>query len=79
MTGFLRDAAEEVLAYMAFPPELERQIHSPTVLERLNRELSRRCHVVGIFPDVPAVLRLLEEQQDEWGHANLIPRTRPPP
>ncbi len=70
VTGFLREAAEEVLAYMAFPPELERQIHSTNVLERLNRELSRRCDVVGIFPNVAAVLRLLgallEEQQDEW-------------
>jgi putative transposase len=66
----LRDAADEILAYMAFPEEHRRRIHSTNVLERLNRELARRCDVVGIFPDVRSALRLLgailEEQQDEW-------------
>lgn len=45
----LRDAADEVLTYMAFPEEHRRRIHSTNVLERLNRELGRRCDVVGIF------------------------------
>lgn len=70
VASLLREAAEEVLAYMDFPPEHRRGIHSTNVLERLNRELARRCDVVGIFPNVAAVLRLLgallEEQQDEW-------------
>ena len=55
---------------MAFPAEHWRGIHPTNVLERLNRELARRCDVVSIFPNVAAVLRLvgalLEEQQDEW-------------
>lgn len=70
VAALLREAAKEVLAYMAFPPEHWRQVHSTDVLERPNREVARRFDVVGIFGGVQAVLRLLgallAEQQDEW-------------
>jgi len=66
----LYEAEEDILAYMAFPKEHHRQIHSTNPLERLNKEIKRRADVVGIFPNDSSVLRLLGtvmmEQNDEW-------------
>src|SRR5665213_1411320 len=66
MTG----AKEEVLAFTAFPAEHWRQIWSTNPLERLNKELKRRCRVVGIFPNEASVIRLggavLLDIHDEW-------------
>ena len=66
----MREAETDVLAYYAFPVEHRRQIWSTNSLERLNKEVSRRCDVVGIFPSRNSLLRLagalLEEQNDEW-------------
>ncbi len=46
----LREAETDVLAYYGFPVEHRRQLWSTNSLERLNKEVSRRCDVVGIFP-----------------------------
>jgi putative transposase len=66
----LREAETDILAYYSFPVEHRRQIWSTNSLERLNKEVSRRCDVVGIFPSRQSLLRLtgalLEEQNDEW-------------
>lgn len=66
----LAEAEEDILAYMAFPPEHWSRIYSTNPLERLNKEIKRRTYVVGVFPDQPSVIRLvgsvLMEIADEW-------------
>jgi transposase-like protein len=63
-------AQEDILAHMSFPQEHWTRIRSTNPLERLIREIKRRTNVVGVFPDVPSVERLvgalLMEQDDEW-------------
>ena len=68
--ALLLEAVADILAYKSFPKEHWRRIHSTNLLERLNKELKRRTKVVGVFPDQPAVIRLvgtlLKEVDDDW-------------
>ena len=70
VASMLVNAAEDLLAFTAFPQAHWRKIWSTNPLERLNGEIKRRTNVVGIFPNDASVLRLVTavvvETHDEW-------------
>ena len=70
LATLLDEAENDVLAFTDFPRAHRTQIASTNPLERLNAEIKRRTDVVGIFPNDPAIVRLvgalLLEQNDEW-------------
>ena len=49
--AMLLDAAEDLAAFRHFPVNHWQKIWSTNSLERLNAEIKRRTHVVGIFPN----------------------------
>ncbi|XYX40149.1 IS256 family transposase [Candidatus Erwinia dacicola] len=71
------EAEAEVLAYFGFPRAHRVKIHSTNTLERLNKEVKRRSHVVGIFPNEESITRLLgavlTEQNEEWLLTDILP------
>ena len=70
VAALLLEAEPDLLVHFSFPAAHRRQIRSTNPLERLNKEIKRRSTVMGIFPTLASVLRLvgmvLAGQDDEW-------------
>lgn len=72
----LEDAEADVLAYLGFPYEHHIRLRTNNVQERANEEVKRRTKVVGVFPSVESMVRLvgsvLVDVNEEWLEMNFI-------
>lgn len=55
----LENGFENVMTIMALPVGFRRFMRTSNHLERLNKELKRRSHVIGIFPNEESLIRLM--------------------
>jgi transposase-like protein len=66
----IREQFEETLAVHALPKEHRRRVYTTNIMERLMKEIKRRTHVVGIFPNEASCDRLvgahLIERHETW-------------
>ena len=72
----LEDAEADALAYLDFPREHHVRLRTNNVQERANEEIKRRTKVVGVFPSVGSMMRLigsvLVDVNEEWLEMNFI-------
>ena len=67
---------EDAMTVMELPAEMRRCTRTSNYLERLNKEVKRRSRVIGVFPSVGSVERLmgavLMEENDRWSSMHKI-------
>ena len=72
----LEDAEADALAYLDFPYEHHIRLRTNNVQERANEEIKRRTKVVGVFPSVESMMRLvgsvLVDVNEEWMDRGFI-------
>lgn len=75
LAAWAEKAIPEGLVVFQMPEEHRLRIRTSNMLERLNREVSRRTSVVGIFPNTESCLRLVTaitmEKSDEWATGKI--------
>lgn len=69
----LDNGFESVMTVMALPENIRRFHRTSNHIERLNREIKRRSNVIGIFPNVESILRVIGTVLME-AHDNTIAR-----
>ena len=66
----IRDQFEETLAVHDLPRDHRRRVYTTNIMERLMKEIKRRTHVVGIFPNESSCDRLVGahflERDETW-------------
>ena len=67
---WVEENIEETFTFYRLPREHHKHLKSTNMLERLNEEIKRRTHVVRIFPNEAACLRLVralaQEIHEDW-------------
>ena len=71
---WVEENIEETLTFYRLPREHHKHLKSTNMLERLNQEIKRRTHVIGIFPNEESALRLIRalavEIHEDWIEAH---------
>jgi len=74
LVGWVEETIEETLTFYRLPRQHHKRLKSTNMLERLNEEIKRRTHVVRIFPNPDACLRLVRalavETHENWLEAH---------
>lgn len=74
LVDWVEQHIEETFTFYSFPRAHHKHVKSTNMLERFNQELKRRSHVVRIFPNEAALLRLIRalcvETHEDWIEAH---------
>ena len=74
LVSWVEKTIEETLTFYRLPRQHHKHLKSTNMLERLNEEIKRRTHVVRIFPNAGACLRLVRalavETHENWLEAH---------
>ncbi len=74
LIDWVEETIEETFTFYRLPRQHHKHLKSTNMLERLNEEIKRRTHVVRIFPNTEACLRLVRalavETHENWLEAH---------
>lgn len=74
LVSWAEETIDETLTFYRLPRQHHKHLKSTNMLERLNEEIKRRTHVVRIFPNTAACLRLVRalavETHENWLEAH---------
>jgi len=74
LVDWVEEHIEQTFTFYRFPRAHHKHVKSTNMLERFNQELKRRSHVVRIFPNEAALLRLIRalcvETHEDWIEAH---------